>query len=220
MQNQIRPLSYLLMIPIVVIPLYTLLIVPTVITPTFDLIPATLIGQCVLWSGAIVVVAGVIAVENRPLTSIGWQHMTIRGGIIAIGIGIVLSLLVPVLTLLISAIIPGAEEEGTIAQVTETVPAWLIFISVLTAAVTEEILYRGYLIERLLDLTGHKWFSGAISVFVFVLVHAAGWNWQHVFGVVLPLGIILTALYLWRRNLFFVMIVHLVINLPLVFLAQ
>jgi membrane protease YdiL (CAAX protease family) len=132
----------------------------------------------------------------------------------------VLSLLVPVLTLLISAIIPGAEEEGTIAQVTETVPAWLIFISVLTAAVTEEILYRGYLVERLLDLTGHKWFSGAISVFVFVLVHAAGWNWQHVFGVVLPLGIILTALYLWRRNLFFVMIVHLVINLPLVFLAQ
>ena len=38
-------------------------------------------------------------------------------------------------------------------------------------------------------------------------------------GAVLPLGAILTGLYMWRRNLLFVVIVHLLIGLPLILIA-
>ncbi len=34
-------------------------------------------------------------------------------------------------------------------------------------------------------------------------------------GVVLPLGMVLTGLYLWRRNLGFVILIHFITDLPL-----
>jgi uncharacterized protein len=58
-----------------------------------------------------------------------------------------------------------------------------------------------------------------ITLAVFVLLHLGGWNLSHVFGVVLPLGAILTGLYLWRRNLPFVMLTHFLIDFPLFLLA-
>lgn len=98
-------------------------------------------------------------------------------------------------------------------------PWWILLLSVVTAGVTEEVLFRGYPLERLYEMTGNKWLSGLISLAFFVAIHAAGWNMAHVVGVVIPLGIILTGLYFWRRNLLFVMIVHVVIDLPLVFIS-
>lgn len=218
MQIQRQKIPYLILIPLILVPLYTVFIAPMFIIPRFALIAATLIGQAVLWAAALAVIVGVIYVEKRPLASIGWQAINLKWVAIALGIGILLSLLVPLLTLLIASVVP-ASDDGTIAQVTESVPVWLLFISIVTAAITEEILYRGYLLERLIERTGSLWLSAAISVIFFVLVHISGWNWQHVLGVVLPLGIILTGLYLWRRNLIFVIIVHFMINLPLVLLA-
>jgi membrane protease YdiL (CAAX protease family) len=96
---------------------------------------------------------------------------------------------------------------------------WILLLSVITAGITEEILFRGYPLERLLEVTGTKWISGLISLVFFVAVHATGWNIAHIIGVVLPLGIILTGLYFWQRNLLFMMIVHMVIDLPLVIMA-
>ena len=58
-----------------------------------------------------------------------------------------------------------------------------------------------------------------VGLAVFTVIHAAGWNAAHVIGVVLPLGAILALLYLWRRQIWFVIIVHTVIDLPLVVMA-
>ena len=38
-------------------------------------------------------------------------------------------------------------------------------------------------------------------------------------GVVLPLGVVMTSLYLWRRNLVFMIITHFLLDLPIVLLA-
>jgi len=136
----------------------------------------------------------------------------------AIGLGILLSLLVPVFTLLVNAVFPPSDT-GTITQVTSNFSWWILLLSVLTAGITEEILFRGYPLERLHEITGNKWISGVISLIFFVAIHATGWNIAHIIGVVIPLGIILTGLYFWQRNLLFVMIVHVFIDLPLVFIA-
>ena len=120
--------------------------------------------------------------------------------------------------LLVSTIFPPSNS-GTVTQVVSDFSWWILLLSVFTAGVTEEILFRGYALERLQEVTGSKWTSGLISLVFFVVVHATGWNIAHIIGVVLPLGIIMTGLYFWQRNLLFVMIVHAAINLPLVFMA-
>ena len=98
---------------------------------------------------------------------------------------------------------------------------WLLVLGVivLTASVTEEVLFRAYPLERVARLTGNMWLAAILSVAAFVAFLLRGWNMAHVWGAVLPLGAILTALYAWRRNLPFVIIVHFFIDLPLVLIA-
>lgn len=136
----------------------------------------------------------------------------------ALGLGVVLSLLVPVLTLLVSQLLPSTGSGGILDTAAEY-PTWLMVLRVFTAGVTEEIIFRGHLIERLLDVIDSRWSAALISLGAFVLPHLAGWNLTHVLGIVVPLGAILTALYLWKQNVLFVMIVHIVIDAPLIFIS-
>lgn len=198
--------------------IYALFISPVFIKPMVDEPFLTLINFGVLWILALGMMLFTVKIEKSPLTTIGWKPLAWKWAFIAIGLGILLSLLVPVLTLLLSTLIPPSTT-GTVAQVTSDFPWWILLLSVITAGVTEEILFRGYALERLITSTGNKWVSALISLVFFVVMHAAGWNVAHIIGVVIPLGMILTGLYLWRRNLPFLMIIHVVIDLPLVFIA-
>ena len=98
-------------------------------------------------------------------------------------------------------------------------PAWLVLAVVLTASVTEELLFRAYPIERLTRLTGARWPGALLSLAAFVAFHLHGWHLGHVLGVVLPLGAVMTGLYLWQRNVAFVIITHFLLDLPIVLVA-
>ena len=108
---------------------------------------------------------------------------------------------------------------GTVDSVASGAPAWLLLIVLLTASVTEELLFRAYPTEHLARLTGKRWPVALLSLAAFVALHLQGWNLGHVIGVVLPLGAIMTGLYLWRRNLIFMIITHFFLDLPIVLLA-
>jgi len=201
-----------------VVPLfYNLVVGPRFLQPRVDGATYALIGFGVLWLTTLGLVLLVRVGEGRPLSSIGLQRLSWRWVLVAIGLGIVLSLAVPLLTIMIGQVMP-ASESGTIDSMTAQYPAWLILVGVITAGVTEEILFRAYPLERLIALTRTPWLSAIISLVLFVLAHLQSWNLAHIVGVVLPLGAALTALYLWRRNLLFVILVHTLIDLPLVFL--
>ncbi len=214
MQKKILGLSLSLAIPV----FFTLFISPIFMKPNINEPASTLIGFGVFWGLAFVMLFFTQTVENQPLATIGWKPLSWKSGLAAVGLGVLLSLLVPVLTLLVSKVFPSSNS-GSVTQVASNYSWWILLLSVITAGVTEEILFRGYPLERLQEITGNKWISGLISMVFFVAVHATGWNLAHIVGVVIPLGIILTGLYFWQRNLLFVMIVHVVIDLPLVFIA-
>lgn len=214
MQKKILGLGIALIAPV----FYVAFINPLFIKPAIGEPLSAMIGFAAFWGLAFVMLSFTRNIENLPLSSIGWKPLTWKSGLMAIGLGVLLSLLVPILTLLTNEIFPPSNS-GTVEEVTSTYPWWILLLSVLTAGITEEILFRGYSLERLQEMTGSQWVSGSLSLVFFVAVHAVGWNMAHMIGVVLPLGIILTGLYFWQRNLLFVMIVHVVIDLPLVFLA-
>jgi membrane protease YdiL (CAAX protease family) len=90
-------------------------------------------------------------------------------------------------------------------------------LAIISTSVTEELLFRAYPIEQMTALGQRPWVGALIGLVMFVLVHIPGWHLNHVLGVVLPLGVILSLLYLWHRNLIFLVIIHLMIDLLLVF---
>lgn len=98
-------------------------------------------------------------------------------------------------------------------------PIWVTFPAWITATFTEEVLFRSYAIERISMLTGKRWLAALVSLTAFVVLHALAWDIVHVLTVVLPGGVILTAIYMWRRSLWVVMIIHGIHNLPLVLLS-
>ena len=84
-------------------------------------------------------------------------------------------------------------------------------------AITEEILFRGYPIERLQELTGNVWVAAAMPLLVFVLAHLGGWSAGHLVGVLFG-GVLLAGLYLVTRDLVACMITHALIDSTIIFL--
>ena len=136
---------------------------------------------------------------------------------VGIGLGVVLSVALRLLVVLAHSMFP-ASQGGTIQSNSASAPAWVWLVIVLTAGVVEEVLFRAYLFERLADLTGSQWLAAIVSLSAFGAIHVS-WNMAHVLGVVVPGGALFVALYAWRRNLLFNILVHVVVDLPLVLIA-
>ncbi|WMJ74594.1 CPBP family intramembrane glutamic endopeptidase [Cytophagaceae bacterium ABcell3] len=94
---------------------------------------------------------------------------------------------------------------------------WL-FALVFTTAITEEILYRGYSIERIRELTGKLWLAVLFSFIIFLLPHISffGYQWLFYQGIG---TILIYILYIWRRNLYACMLLHFLLNVPVLFIS-
>jgi membrane protease YdiL (CAAX protease family) len=92
---------------------------------------------------------------------------------------------------------------------TAALPVWYLAISVVFGGISEELLYRGYAIERLAMLTGSYGLAGAISVGIFGLAHIPLWGWGPALTTVVS-GTIATAFYIWQRDLVAIIIAHVI----------
>jgi len=70
-----------------------------------------------------------------------------------------------------------------------------------TAGICEEFIYRSFAIEELTFLTGKRWLSAAVAWVFFTVGHVRLCNLSTALIVPGTFGAVLTALYLWRRNL-------------------
>ncbi|MGH8371404.1 MAG: lysostaphin resistance A-like protein [Gammaproteobacteria bacterium] len=171
---------------------------------------AHMIGyELIIWGGVAVVLNYVLVVERRPLSSIGFRTPRIRDYAIGVVAGV---LILTVLGLMYYVVFPLLHwtEQQQINQVA-SMPYWLNVLIVVRAAVSEEILFRGYAIERLQQLTGSRAIAGIVSCSVFTFDHVGFWGWHHIFIAGFA-GAILTLLYLWRRNLWINMIAHFIVD--------
>ena len=82
----------------------------------------------------------------------------------------------------------------------------------ITAGVCEEFLFRAYGITVLTHFIGNRWWAGLVSLVAFTLAHAALFGWTTALLVPGVLGLILTVLFLLRRNVVIGMIVHVLID--------
>jgi CAAX protease family protein len=98
-------------------------------------------------------------------------------------------------------------------------PMGLRIAMVLTAAITEEFIYRGFGIEELASLTGSRWLGGVLSWILFSVSHAGLYGLSAALLVPALVGGVLTALYLWRRNLPSCMLMHAIIDGTMILLV-
>lgn len=165
--------------------------------------------ECVWWVVVAVMLVLVRAAERRPLSSIGLRPLgradiltaTVAGIAILAGLACIYYLVLPLLDA------GGADK---VNQLLAT-PLWWRCLVVLRAAVSEEVLYRGYAIERLTELTGRRAVAAIVSCAAFMVVHVGWWGWGHLFIAGFG-GAALTALYLWRRNLGVNILAHAIVD--------
>lgn len=163
-------------------------------------------GEMLWWVAVAVVVGYVLAIERRPLSSVGFRKIGAVSGIAAVIAGI---LLVAGISVIYALVFPWLHLKMNTREMNSllTTPFAYRVALVTRAAVAEELLFRGYPIERIIELTGNRWLAAGVSWAAFTYAHLGFWGWAQLvvagYG-----GLILTILYLWRRNLGANMVAH------------
>jgi uncharacterized protein len=165
--------------------------------------------ELIWWAAVAVVLLYVRFAEGEPFSSIGFRRPGWKDILLGIACGVViLAGLAAILYVVFPAL--HISEDSAINQVMAT-PLWWRWISVIRAAVGEEILFRSYAIERLQKLTGSARVAGFVSWAVFTLLHVGFWGWGHLLVAGFAGGL-LTLLYMWRRNLWGNMLAHFIVD--------
>jgi len=174
-----------------------------------------LMRHMIIWAGincmlAIALVLIVIFWEKRPLASIGLRMP--RAGDVLPALGA----LVAFYLIGFAGNRLGSLSNPKVFPVLYALP-WVVRLWMLSEVICEEIMFRGYFIERVEELSGSMWAAAILSCILFGLNHASGFGFGYVF-VVAAEGIAYASLYVWRRNLPACIVVHFLTDTPLLWL--
>lgn len=175
---------------------------------------AHLIGnEAIWWAWVVVILWYVRKIEHRPLSSIGLRKPGL--GNIAIGVAAGIAILA-ITGAMYYVLLPLLHLNDEIANTSNfhalvATPIWWRLISCIRGAVAEEVMFRGYAMERIEELSSSRTAAVLISGAVFTLAHVGSWGWSHVLTVAAG-ALALSLLYLWRRNLWVNIIAHFIVD--------
>lgn len=175
--------------------------------------------ELVWWLYVAVILAWLRYGEHLPPSWIGIRRLTWKGLGIAVAAavliiaieGVYISTIVPLFHLDMSTF---TERRGALVSL----PVWFRALLVLRAAVMEEIVYRGFMIEKIRQVTGSTGLAVVVSIATFTYAHLSGWGLVQL-GPVFVAALILALLYVWRRDLTTNMIAHFLTDAVGLFLA-
>ena len=167
-----------------------------------------LAGEAVVWGFTAIVLLWLRYVERLPLSSIGFRLLTWKGIVIGIVAAVVLT---AIQVLQFAVIIPLFHlDTGAIMARRQSImntPYWYRILLVLRAAFTEEVIYRGYLIEKVRQLWKSTTAAVILSVAAFTYSHLGGWGPVQLIAVGGG-GLVFALLYIWKKDLPCNMIAH------------
>ncbi|QOC22919.1 CPBP family intramembrane metalloprotease [Wenzhouxiangella sp. AB-CW3] len=157
------------------------------------------------WLAVLVLFVFMFTVETRPLSSISFRRPNagdIQWALIFWGVSTGFSGF-------LHSVHPPPPSEGMDIMLSLSLPVLVAII--LTTSISEEILFRGYSVERLTELTRTPWLAIVVSMFLFVTPHIVffGSQWLTYHGLTVAL---IYVLYVWRRNIWACMLMHLLGN--------
>jgi uncharacterized protein len=169
---------------------------------------ALLSRELLWWIYAAAVSLWLTRVERLPVRSVGFRRSTWKTLAFAV---LAAAALLAVMTFHYAVIVRVFHLDTAAAlhqqQMILSLPFWVRVLIVLRAAVVEEILFRGYIIEKVRQITSSSALAVAISVVAFAAAHFAGWGLVQLIPVAGG-ALILALLYVWRRDLPSNMLAH------------
>jgi uncharacterized protein len=164
------------------------------------------------WVFAALLLAFVVLVERLPLSSMGIRRP--RRGDVVWGVAFVIAAYCA--TAAASLVLSPPHDAGTSFILHQSLATRAVLVP--TAAICEEILYRGYIIERIGSLSGSIWWGAAADYVLFVLPHLRffGFTWLIFEGTG---ALLMVVLYAWRRNLPACMLLHLLSDAPILLIS-
>jgi uncharacterized protein len=162
-------------------------------------------GEVLWWALFVAVMLYVLLVERKTLASIGYR----APGVLDVVLGIVAALIAIFGIGMIFQIVLPAMHLGVNRQLGTLLATPLLFrvATVTRAAFVEETLFRGYGFERIAELTKSPLLAALVTWALFTMAHLQSWGWGQVIIAAWG-GLVLTGLYLWRRNLWANIICH------------
>lgn len=160
------------------------------------------------WGIAAAVVGIAVGIEDRSFAEIGFR----RPGWIDLGYLLATAVAALVVFAGTDPIVAGLglsvrEGAGTMAA---GVGLGVALAGAVTTGIVEEILFRGYPIERLLEYTGSPAVAGSLTWAMFTVAHALVWPLGNLLQVAAVAGVF-TVVYLRRRTLFPVVGAHVLV---------
>jgi membrane protease YdiL (CAAX protease family) len=155
--------------------------------------------QFVYGGFAVLVLWTVRRKEQLPLSSIGIRVPRWSTLITGVGLWLVVFVVLPPLMRPLyewAGADPAAGVQALLAQ-----PLWFRLVQALMGGVVEELLYRGYTLERLITLTGRRTTAVVVATLAFGLAHVPAWGVRYALVADLPFGLIASLVYVWRRDL-------------------
>lgn len=164
------------------------------------------------WLIALTILIYVLRVERRKLSSIGLKPVTFETFWIA-GLGLFLAVVFVGISLTMGKFL-GLEFSGSQSALAETaaVPLWLLALFLLRAAGVEELLFRGFLISRGIELKIRPLPMVLISTAIFVAPHAIFWPGPHLL-LVTSAGLAFGLIFIWKRDLASCILAHIGFNM-------
>lgn len=161
--------------------------------------------QLLMWLFATAVVAYVLFVERRPLTSldpgagtsidlmtVGWAWILVAGTAVVVALAVRLV---------------GRQQYDPVVETLVGLPIHrALFVSV-SAGVAEEIIYRGFLLTRLASLTGSERVAVVVGGLAFAAMHAASRNRTRLVQLA-ALGVAFGVAFFSTDSLLAVVVVH------------
>jgi len=143
------------------------------------LLPSNLIwrnvaAQAADWVFALILIAIVVFWERRPLSSLGFKPLKWSNFCTGLGLGGFFMAGIILWRFAISPLLPdlGPAEGGSDGS---ALPGhfffWYAPFALVTASFCEEVIYRGYAMERLLSVTKRPWVAVLVTHVAFVLYH-------------------------------------------------
>lgn len=149
----------------------------------------------------------VVRVERKPLTSIG-LHRRHWGRSVAWGVLLAVICLAAAVALMGLLQLAGVRygSDNAFSQLS----LWTVTLITIRAGVAEEIMMRGYLLERIQEKSGSAIAAAFLTLIPFALLHFT----QGPAGILISfvLGGLLTVFYLWKRDLKANIIAHFLVD--------
>lgn len=170
------------------------------------LVDGPLVGAAIKWVVVGLLLLIVVRFETEPLTSIG----LVRPRLVDVG----WALAVAVAGIAAFALTdPLVEALGLPTREGLAQPSLAVgLVAAITAGITEELLFRGYPIERLIDAGYGSIAAGAITWALFTVAHVGSGYPAGTLLQVAAAALVITAVYVRVRSLFPVVVGHVLID--------